>query len=202
MPDVISLVVILPIILLALTVHEYAHAVVANSLGDPTPRWHGRLTLNPLAHLDLIGTLMLIITQRFGWAKPVPINPAHFRDWRKGIMLVGVAGPFANVSLAFVFALPIRFGVRMSPGIEFIVNIAVWINLGLAAFNLIPIPPLDGSKLLMGILRGRQAYTYARLEVYGPFILMAVIIMGVTGWLILPVVRLLYWIVTGIYPFY
>lgn len=108
-----SMLLTLPIVLLSLTVHEFAHALTANVLGDPTPRWQGRLTLNPLAHLDPIGTLVLILTRRFGWAKPVPINPAYFKDWRTGMALVGVSGPLSNVVLAFIFALPYRLDIRL-----------------------------------------------------------------------------------------
>ncbi|NPV52309.1 MAG: site-2 protease family protein [Firmicutes bacterium] len=171
--------------------------MVANGLGDPTARMQGRLTLNPLAHLDVIGTLMLIVTQRFGWAKPVPINPAYFKDWRRGIMLVGLAGPLANVTLAFIAALPLRFGAPLTPVIRFLLEMTVYINLGLAAFNLIPLPPLDGSRVVMGLLRGRYSYSYAQLEAYGPFILMLLILTGATGYIIMPIWFLLRRIVLG-----
>ncbi|HHV62191.1 MAG TPA: site-2 protease family protein [Firmicutes bacterium] len=197
MQGIVSILVTLPIILFALTVHEYAHGMVANGLGDPTARLQGRLTLNPLAHLDVIGTLMLIVTQRFGWAKPVPINPAYFRDWRKGIMLVGLAGPLANVTLAFIAALPLRFGIPLAPAIRFLLEMTVYINLGLAAFNLIPLPPLDGSRVVMGLLRGRYSYSYAQLEAYGPFILMLLILTGATGYIIMPIWFLLRRLVLG-----
>ncbi|MEW6227721.1 MAG: site-2 protease family protein, partial [Bacillota bacterium] len=137
MPSLASLLVTLPIVLLSLAVHEYAHASVANALGDPTARWQGRLTLNPLAHLDVFGTLTLILTQRFGWAKPVPVNPAYFKDWRRGMMLVGVAGPVANVAVAFILSLPLRFGLPLPYYAARVIVTGVIINLGLAAFNLI-----------------------------------------------------------------
>lgn len=189
--------VTLPIILLALTVHEYAHGVVAYALGDPTARYQGRLTLNPLAHLDLVGTLMLVITQRFGWAKPVPINPAYFKDWRKGIMLVGLAGPLANILFAFVIAAPIRLGIPIYGVWGLLIELGVGINLGLAAFNLIPLPPLDGSRIVTGLLRGKYAYSYAQLEAYGPYILVILVLTGATSYLVMPIWFLLRRIVLG-----
>lgn len=197
MPSLSSLLVTLPIVLLSLSVHEYAHAAVANALGDPTARWQGRLTLNPLAHLDAFGTLTLILTQRFGWAKPVPINPAYFRDWRRGMMMVGAAGPAANVALAFLLSLPFRLGLAMPDFAVRVVLTGIVINLGLAAFNLIPVPPLDGSRLLLGILRGRNLYVYHQLETYGPFVLLLLVFTGVTSVFIVPIMNLLAFIVLG-----
>lgn len=197
MLDLASILVTLPIILLSLTVHEYAHAAVANALGDPTARWQGRLTLNPLAHLDVFGTLTLILTQRFGWAKPVPINPAYFKDWRRGMMLVGVAGPLANVALAFLLAIPLRLGVPMPYALGRLVVSGIIINLGLAAFNLIPIPPLDGSRLLLGMLRGRNLYVYHQLESYGSFILLLLVFSGATRIIMAPIINLLALLVLG-----
>ena len=197
MLDLASILVTLPIILLSLTVHEYAHAAVANALGDPTARWQGRLTLNPLAHLDVFGTLTLILTQRFGWAKPVPINPAYFKDWRRGMMMVGAAGPLANVALAFLLAVPLRLGVPMPYVLGRLVVSGIIINLGLAAFNLIPIPPLDGSRLLLGMLRGRNLYVYHQLESYGSFILLLLVFSGATRIIMAPIINLLALLVLG-----
>jgi len=197
MLDLASILVTLPIILLSLTVHEYAHAAVANALGDPTARWQGRLTLNPLAHLDVFGTLTLILTQRFGWAKPVPINPAYFKDWRRGMMMVGASGPLANVALAFLLAVPLRLGVPMPYVLGRLVVSGIIINLGLAAFNLIPIPPLDGSRLLLGVLRGRNLYVYHQLESYGSFILLLLVFSGATRIIMAPIINLLALLVLG-----
>ncbi len=197
MPSIAALLVALPMILLSLTVHEYAHAAVASALGDPTARWQGRLTLNPLAHLDLFGTLTLILTRRFGWAKPVPVNPAYFKDWRRGMMMVGMAGPLANVALAFVLALPFRLDVPMWGYVGDILGTGVVINLGLAAFNLIPIPPLDGSRLLLGFLRGRNLRVYHELEAYGPFILLLLVFTQVTSVIIAPIMNVLAFVVLG-----
>ncbi|MDI7247295.1 MAG: site-2 protease family protein [Bacillota bacterium] len=197
MLDLASILITLPIILLSLTVHEYAHAAVANALGDPTARWQGRLTLNPLAHLDVFGTLTLVLTQRFGWAKPVPINPAYFKDWRRGMMLVGVAGPLANVALAFLLAIPLRLRVPVPYVLGRLMVSGIIVNLGLAAFNLIPIPPLDGSRLLLGVLRGRNLYIYHQLESYGSFILLLLVFSGATRVLIAPIMNLLALLVLG-----
>jgi Zn-dependent protease len=170
---------------------------MANALGDPTARWQGRLTLNPLAHLDVFGTLTLILTQRFGWAKPVPVNPAYFKDWRRGMMLVGVAGPLANVALAFLLAIPLRMGIAMPYALGRLVVSGIIINLGLAAFNLIPVPPLDGSRLLLGVLRGRNLYVYHQLESYGPFILLLLVFSGATRIIVAPIMSLLALLVLG-----
>lgn len=197
MADLSSMLLTLPIILLSLTVHEFAHAATANALGDPTPRWEGRLTLNPLAHLDVFGTLALIITRRFGWAKPVPINPAYFKNWRQGMALVGVAGPLSNVALAFLFTLPYRLGIPVPYYLDLIFYFAIIINLGLASFNLIPIPPLDGSRLLLVFLKGKNLYTYQQLEQYGQFILLLLIFTGATSTIMLPIMRFLAFLISG-----
>lgn len=163
-------------LLAAVTVHEFAHAYVADRLGDPTPRAHGRLTLNPLAHLDLIGTLLILLVG-FGWAKPVPITPTNFTNWRRDTVIVAAAGPLANVTLLFVLGVPFKLGLLPTYGIgagpiSVLLLTMMQINAMLAVFNLIPIPPLDGSKILLGLLPPEQAVAYARVQLYGPFLLL------------------------------
>ncbi|HHY93266.1 MAG TPA: site-2 protease family protein [Firmicutes bacterium] len=182
----------IPALLLALTVHEYAHAKVADALGDPTPRAYGRLTLNPLAHLDPLGLLMLWLV-RFGWAKPVPINPNYLRPRRVGLILVSLAGAGANVVTAFLLLLLLKLQVlSFNEGVASIVELAMWYNIFLAVFNLIPIPPLDGSKVVAELLPRRTAYELARLEPYGPVILIVVLYLGLTGIILLPLASWLY----------
>lgn len=167
-------------LLAAVTVHEFAHAYVADRLGDPTPRAHGRLTLNPLAHLDLVGTLLILLVG-FGWAKPVPITPTNFTNWRRDTVIVAAAGPLANVTLLFVLGVPFKLGVLPAYGngaapIGVLLLTMMQINAMLAIFNLIPIPPLDGSKILLGLLPPVQAVAYARVQTYGPFLLLLLLV--------------------------
>ncbi len=181
----------LPAVLLAITVHEFAHAWLANRLGDPTARLAGRLNLNPFSHLDLIGGLALLIFH-FGWAKPVPINPLYFRNPRRGILLTSLAGPLANLLTAGIAALGYRGLILLvlslsspppllpkvlDPLIRMLM-MAVIINVALFVFNLLPIPPLDGSKVVMGLLPPAQATAFGRLEPYGIFVLMILILVG------------------------
>jgi Zn-dependent protease len=138
----------------ALTLHEFAHAWVADRLGDPTPRSLGRVTLNPIAHMDPIGTVLIFLVH-FGWGKPVPVDPSYLRQPRRDMLLIAAAGPFSNLASALIFGLTLRFtGTELSNYlIAFhILKAAVLINLVLAFFNLIPLPPLDGSKILACIL--------------------------------------------------
>ncbi len=143
-------------LVIALSVHEYAHARLADELGDPTPRLAGRLTLNPLAHFDLLGTLALFIFH-FGWGKPVPIDPFNLRHPRRDEALIALAGPASNFLTAFLAAIlfrlgqPFFFNPLLTP-LAFILQATVILNLGLGIFNLIPLPPLDGSKILLGFL--------------------------------------------------
>lgn len=181
-------------LIVAATVHEFAHAYVADRLGDPTPRAQGRLTLNPLAHLDPVGSLMILLF-RFGWAKPVQINPMHFRDWRRDTIMVAAAGPLANVTLLFVLGVPYKLGlldVRGS-GLDALLLTTIQINAMLAVFNLIPVPPLDGSKILMGLLPPAQAVSYARLQPYGVLILLLLVMTNVLSVFLLGPMR---WLIT------
>ena len=147
--------------------HEFSHALSANLLGDDTPRLLGRLTLNPLAHLDPIGTLMILLI-RFGWGKPVPINPMNFHNPLRDSALVSLAGPLSNILLATLLAIPLRlgfnFGLYLLP--------FIFINLALAVFNLLPIHPLDGFKIVGGILPLQLAYHWAALAPYGMWFLL------------------------------
>ena len=160
-------------LIVAATIHEFAHAYVADRLGDPTPRSMGRLTLNPLAHLDLLGSLLILVAG-FGWAKPVQINPMNFRDWRRDTIMVAAAGPLANITLVFFLGFPFKLGLIDLSGSarnELLLTI-IQINAMLAVFNLIPLPPLDGSKILIGLLPPAQAISYARVQPYGVLILL------------------------------
>ncbi|MCB9420811.1 MAG: site-2 protease family protein [Ardenticatenaceae bacterium] len=172
------------VLLVAFTIHELAHAVTADYLGDPTPRRMGRITLNPIAHLDPFGTIMLLISG-FGWAKPVMVNPLNLRgNYRTSMAVVALAGPVSNLLMALVFAIPLRFidawpmALRMSVAgdkLAFLFFQFVWINLILMFFNLIPIPPLDGFKVLQGALPPEMSYQLRPLEQYGFLILMLVV---------------------------
>ncbi len=167
----------IPALLIALTFHELAHGWVAYRLGDPTAKNHGRLTLNPLAHLDPLGTLAMLLVG-FGWARPVPVNPFYLKgDRYRGMFLVGLAGPLTNFLLAFAFlyilaAFPSLLAVRHLPQILYTTFV---INIYLGVFNLLPIPPLDGSRVLFYFLTPRARYAYSRWEQYGPLVLMLLI---------------------------
>jgi Zn-dependent protease len=164
-------------ILVAVTVHEFAHAWSADRLGDPTPRMRGRLSLNPIVHLDLMGTLLLLVAG-FGWAKPVEVNPRYFSDWRRGMLVVAAAGPISNVVVMFVIGFMVQLGVvELGSPLGRLVLSLLFINGVLAVFNLLPVPPLDGSKILSSLLPPRQAMAYDRLAAYGPIVLLVVILL-------------------------
>jgi Zn-dependent protease len=189
--DISHLALLLPGLVLAFSVHEYAHARVAVSLGDPTPRAQGRLTLDPLAHLDIMGTLLLLF-YGFGWAKPVQVNPANLRTPRRDMMLVAAAGPIANIITAFLLGVLLVSGLLRLPGlanVRFLGDIVRWaisINITLAAFNLVPIPPLDGSNVLIGLLPQRQAQAIERVAVYGPLLLFVLVFSGMVRYVLNP----------------
>jgi len=192
--------ILILILLVSITFHEYAHGWMASRLGDPTPKQSGRLSLNPLVHVDPFGTIILpiallvlstrLIGQPFtiGYAKPVPINPYHFKNPKKDIAIVGLAGPLMNIAIAIILSLLIRIGF---PLFTEAIILGIMVNLLLAVFNLIPIPPLDGSKLLTSFLPKKVAYNYLKLEPYGFFIIILLLVSGFFRWFILPLVILI-----------
>lgn len=185
-----------PILLLAITVHEYAHGKMAERFGDNTARLMGRLSLNPFVHMDIIGTVLLpvlsILTGAplFGWAKPVPVN--MYVMSKKEIMFVGLAGPLANFITAGIFSLTFYVLIAnnlLIEGSEIIFIYGIMINIVLAIFNLVPIPPLDGSKVLEGILPEELSYQYERLMAqYGFFLLLILLMSGILWSILSPIV--------------
>lgn len=162
----------------AFTFHEFAHAWVANYLGDPTAKNLGRLTLNPLKHLDVLGTIMVFVVG-FGWAKPVPVNPANLRNGRRSMAVVAVAGPLTNLAIAGVLGFGFRFtGLLDAQFVDYILFTSVWLNCALLFFNLIPVPPLDGYRALLGILPENAAILFSRVGQVGPMLLFGLIIVG------------------------
>ncbi len=176
--DPVAFVLLVIPLLYSVVIHEVAHGWVAYKMGDPTAKWMGRLTLNPLRHLDPLGTLMLFLAG-FGWAKPVPVNLNNIPDRRKGLILVSSAGIAANILFAFGALLVYRLLHLPARGVGAVVvsNLA-YINVTLAALNLIPIPPVDGSKILMGFAPESLQRFLARLEPYGFFILIGLLYLG------------------------
>jgi Zn-dependent protease len=185
MNEVFRIVLQFAVVLFAISVHESAHAWVADKCGDPTARLQGRVSLNPIAHIDIFGTIIFPILLAvvgapvFGWAKPVMVNPYNFRNRRRDGMLVAAAGPISNilVSLTVIFLLLAFFQPLMtatSPTMLLLIKVATYlmmINIFLAVFNLIPVPPLDGSGILEGLLRGNALTAYEKIKPYGFFIL-------------------------------
>jgi Zn-dependent protease len=179
-----------PVILFALTVHEFCHAWVADLLGDDTAKRQGRLTLNPIAHLDVLGTILMFVAG-FGWAKPVPVNPINFKNPRKGMLLVAIAGPASNLVMAIAAGLFLRFAIPNLTGVELsfslssviavslvMIILTLQFGIALAVFNMIPVPPLDGSRVLYGLLPLKQAHAYSRFEPYGMLILFGLFFFG------------------------
>ena len=203
LPSLKQIIFLVPVILLSLSIHEFSHGMVSHKLGDPTPEQHGRLTLNPISHLDPVGTLVLVVTMRFGWAKPVPVNPRYYKNPRRGMMLVGLAGPGANIVLAYLFSLIAKSGLLELIGYNVnlglartsaqFFQLAIIVNLGLAIFNLLPIPPLDGSKILRGILPPRYDQYLHKLEGPGGMIVIMILAFtGILGKIISPIILGLY----------
>jgi Zn-dependent protease len=207
-----TLLLIAPPILLALTFHEYAHAYVANRLGDDTAKQSGRLSLNPLRHLDPLGTIMIFLVH-FGWAKPVPVNPYRLKNPKKDMLWISAAGPFANMVLAFASGILLRLLIATGGTPDrtslmglliYVVFMSLQINLALAIFNILPIAPLDGSKILAGLLPAGYEKMFYFMDRYGPFILLGLIIFGsatgvsVLGRIIWPFVKFFSNIFAGI----
>ena len=193
----------LPGLIMALALHEYAHARVAVAMGDFTPRMMGRLTVNPLAHIDPIGLVMLLVA-RFGWAKPVIINPHNFRDRKKGEILVALAGPAMNFLLAFLalgvmIFLTHTMRIEMSYGLRAVLWLIVVYNINFGIFNLIPLPPLDGSRILMAVLPYEMQYRFAALERYSMIIFIIFIATPILGYILVPIAQLLLGLFSGIW---
>lgn len=195
-----DLIILAPPLLLALTFHEFAHGYIAYRLGDPTARLAGRLTLNPLRHLDPIGTIAFFFI-KFGWAKPVPVNPRYFRNPKTDMLWVALAGPVTNLALAFVSAILAKFILAIahllpsSPIVMailvpliYMLKASVWINLVLCIFNFLPIPPLDGSRILTGLLPDDLARSYLKIERYGFVLILVLAFSGILSKVILPII--------------
>ena len=214
MEPIVTFIFYIAIVLFSVVIHEVSHGLMAYALGDSTAKYAGRLTLNPIPHIDIFGSIILPLvlaipavfgapTIIFGWAKPVPYNPYNLKNQKWGPALVGAAGPGSNILIAVLFGLVIRFLPMLSLlSSEFIQNfsatlaVIVFLNLGLAIFNLVPIPPLDGSKMLFSVLPHQWAHIRELLERNG-FILLLVFIFFFSQAL-LPVVSFLFYLLTGL----
>lgn len=198
--DIFSIIIILVVLLFSVVLHELAHGVVADRLGDSTARFAGRLTLNPIPHLDLFGSILLPLFLFlvgspiiFGAAKPVPVNFFNLRDPKKGMAYVSLAGPATNFVLAIVFTLPIRFGlITESAGLGYDILLqAVLLNLILGVFNLLPIPPLDGSKAVASLFSDQVMYQILSWERFGFLLIILFLYLGLIGTVLIPLISFL-----------
>jgi Zn-dependent protease len=196
------LVLLIPVLLFALVFHEFSHAWVANKLGDPTSRVAGRLTLNPIAHLDPIGGLMILFVG-FGWAKPVPVDPRYLKNPREDMMKIAFAGPASNLLLAFIAGTILRTGY-VQGNLAMMIILFTQINIMLAVFNMIPISPLDGSQIFSGLLIRTNPDLVRNLQIYGPQILLGAILIGYLtpispiSWVMRPFVNFFLFLFAGI----
>ena len=197
----VTLIAGLPGIVIAMVIHEYAHARVAYALGDYTPRLQGRLTINPAAHVDPIGLVMLLVAH-FGWAKPVEINPMNFSNPRRDDILVSLAGPASNLIMAFVamiiLVLMSKFNFPMSEGLLVVFKLIIIYNINFAIFNMLPIPPLDGSHILKQLLPYDLARAYEGLERYSLIFLIIILATPVLSYVFIPLQRLIFGIFNAI----
>lgn len=194
-----------PAVIIGLTFHEFAHAAAAYRLGDRTAYHQGRLTLNPAAHVDILGLLMLYFAG-FGWARPVPVNPFNFSGNRNtGMILVSLAGPLSNLFLAVIAAAMLGAFAWDVPYLNRITTEIIKINVILAVFNLLPVPPLDGSKILAGVLPGSQEWLY-KFEQYGTIVLILLLFTGIIGRIlgifIVPIYSFLTWVARTVHTLF
>ncbi len=207
-PNLFDLALRVVMLLFAVIVHEVAHGYVAWRFGDPTARFAGRITLNPIPHIDLVGTIILPAlllfsgsSVIFGWAKPVPVNPMNFRNLRAGEMAVSAAGPLSNLALAAAFALLFHAGMQLGAGNVGFMKLAYYgvsINIFLALFNLVPIPPLDGSHLLAALLPPQLARLYEQLEPFGFILILALFYTGLLSLVLMPLYAFIFRLLMGL----
>lgn len=195
-----NLIYTIPAVLIAIVLHEWAHGFISYKLGDPSPKAEGRLSLNPLKHLDPVGTLCLLFF-RFGWAKPVQVNPNYYKDRKMGMMWTALAGPIMNFIISFLTILIVIIILKLFPNFIFtdlgyyiynVLLVTSFLSISLGVFNLIPIPPLDGSKILFAILPEDMYFAYMKYERYGMILLVILLYSGIFSMILSP-------LTTGIY---
>jgi len=202
--NLLSFIILAVLLIVALCIHEASHAFSADRLGDGTPRYLGRLTLNPLAHLDPLGTVMLLLVG-FGWGKPVPINPFNFKNYQRDSALVALAGPASNIAMAIVAAVIVRLLPFENPTLYFIGSILIAfirLNLLLGVFNLLPLGPLDGFKIVQGFLPSRLAAQWQQNELMSLILLVVILFLPINGtpvisFILNPIINVLFQILVG-----